>query len=592
MCESESSQRRKNNHENVAPFFMIARTCITRGPVRAKVVAHNFPGARARVLAGESVARAGMSRPASELKRTRTGSAGDGASASRKRARGEDGAGAPACNLPRADDEDGHLVYKLGDGLHPTGEFANGRYKILSDLGEGTFGKVVECWDRRGCRRVAIKVVRSVSKYREAARLEIDVLLHLSLHDPDALYHCVKLYSWFDYCSHVCMVFEKLGPSLYEHLRRNRFRPFTLNQVREYAFQLLESVHFVHNLTLIHTDLKPENILLVDTKRCSSIKLIDFGSATFESQHHSDVISTRHYRAPEVILGLGWTYPCDLWSIGCILVELYTGQALFQTHENLEHLAMMSCVLGPMPESMIRRADRYGQKYFARRPGGRRALNWPGGASSKASIRSVRHVQPLPDIISHENFLDLVRRLLAFEPDMRCTAAEALRHPFFREAPLESDPQASTPTMSSGSSACGSLGLQALRGQYCHALRQQQPAEPTRPPDSKRPPESRRPPDSKRPPNPKRPREPQNAPGLQKLDDDGEDTATELPTATELSDHTLGAVPPSPRTPRFAAPASMQLRSYAAATAHATRVRLQHNASKFVAPPQTGETKR
>ncbi len=62
----------------------------------------------------------------------------------------------------------------------------------------------------------------------------------------------------------------------------------------------------------------------------SAIKVIDFGSATFDEQYHSTIVSTRHYRAPEVILGLGWTYPCDIWSCGCILVELATGDALFQ----------------------------------------------------------------------------------------------------------------------------------------------------------------------------------------------------------------------------------------------------------------------
>ena len=78
----------------------------------------------------------------------------------------------------------------------------------------------------------------------------------------------------------------------------------------------------------------------------TNIRLIDFGSATFQDEYHSSVVSTRHYRAPEIILGLGWSYPCDIWSIGCILVEFFTGDALFQTHDNLEHLAMMEAVCG------------------------------------------------------------------------------------------------------------------------------------------------------------------------------------------------------------------------------------------------------
>jgi dual-specificity kinase len=92
--------------------------------------------------------------------------------------------------------------------------------------------------------------------------------------------------------------------------------------------------------TTVHRSATTRRVLL-DTE----IRLIDFGSATFQDEYHSSVVSTRHYRAPEIILGLGWSYPCDIWSIGCILVELFTGDALFQTHDNLEHLAMMEAVV-------------------------------------------------------------------------------------------------------------------------------------------------------------------------------------------------------------------------------------------------------
>jgi len=148
----------------------------------------------------------------------------------------------------------------------------------------------------------------------------------------------------------------------------------------------------LHDLNLIHTDLKPENILLCDNayqtftynrKIPSSsqtvsrqagqrkvlldteIRLIDFGSATFQDEYHSSVVSTRHYRAPEIILGLGWSFPCDIWSIGCILVEFFTGDALFQTHDNLEHLAMMESVCDakldpPLIQQVNKMANRSG----------------------------------------------------------------------------------------------------------------------------------------------------------------------------------------------------------------------------------------
>jgi len=164
----------------------------------------------------------------------------------------------------------------------------------------------------------------------------------------------------------------------------------------------------------------------------AAIRLIDFGSATWEEQYHSSVVSTRHYRAPEVILGLPWSYPCDAWSVGCILAELLTGDALFQTHENLEHLAMMEAILGPIPPGLAARADRHAAPYFR---GGR--LNWPDGASSHTSVRAVRKLRRLREMGGLEggprDFGDLVGGLLAFEPAQRLTPAEALRHPFFAD---------------------------------------------------------------------------------------------------------------------------------------------------------------
>jgi len=116
-------------------------------------------------------------------------------------------------------------------------------------------------------------------------------------------------------------------------------------------------------------------------------------------------------------------------------VEICSGDTLFQTHENLEHLAMMERVLGALPRHMIKKADRRYAKYF--RHGTR--LNWPEGASSRESIRTVRKLPKLRDSIkqhvdhSADFFIDLLQGLLRFEPSERLTALQALRHPFFRE---------------------------------------------------------------------------------------------------------------------------------------------------------------
>ncbi|RYR77712.1 hypothetical protein Ahy_A01g002282 isoform B [Arachis hypogaea] len=334
----------------------------------------------------------------------------------------------------RDDDKDGHYIFELGENL-------TSRYKIHSKMGEGTFGQVLECWDRERKEMVAIKIVRGVKKYREAAMIEIEVLQQLGKHDKGGN-RCVQIRNWFDYRNHICIVFEKLGPSLYDFLRKNNYRSFPIDLV------------LMHDLRMIHTDLKPENILLVSPEyvkvpdyksssrspssyfkrvpKSSAIKVIDFGSTTYEREDQNYIVSTRHYRAPEVILGLGWSYPCDIWSVGCILVELCTGEALFQTHENLEHLAMMERVLGPLPQHMLKRVDRHAEKYIRR---GR--LDWPEGATSRDSIKAVMKLPRLQNLImqhvdhSAGDLIHLLQGLLRYDPSERLTAREALRHSFF-----------------------------------------------------------------------------------------------------------------------------------------------------------------
>ncbi|XP_048502408.1 serine/threonine-protein kinase AFC2 isoform X2 [Beta vulgaris subsp. vulgaris] len=342
----------------------------------------------------------------------------------------------------RDDDKDGHYIFELGENLTP-------RYKILRKIGEGTFGQVLECWDREMREVVAVKIIRSIKKYRDAAMIEIDVLEQLGRHNRHGN-GCVQIRNWFDYRNHICIVFEMLGPSLFDFLRKNNYRSFPVDLVREIGRQLLECVAFMHELRLVHTDLKPENILFISSEyvkipdnkgtlrdgkrlpKSCAIKVIDFGSTAHGTQVHNYIVSTRHYRAPEVILGLGWSYPCDLWSVGCILAELCSGEALFQTHENLEHLAMMERVLGPVPDHMLRRADRHAEKYIRR---GR--LNWPEGATSRESIKAVLKLPRLQNLVmqhvdhSAGDLIDLLQGLLHYDPTMRITAREALRHPFF-----------------------------------------------------------------------------------------------------------------------------------------------------------------
>jgi len=114
--------------------------------------------------------------------------------------------------------------------------------------------------------------------------------------------------------------------------------------------------------------LKPENVLLVSNEftvqqvgkkqvripKSTRIKLIDFGCATYDDdKHKSELIATRQYRAPEVIMSLPWSFPSDIWSVGCIVAELYCGDQLFETHSNMEHVALIERGIDKWPKSLL-----------------------------------------------------------------------------------------------------------------------------------------------------------------------------------------------------------------------------------------------
>jgi len=181
----------------------------------------------------------------------------------------------------------------------------------------------------------------------------------------------------------------------------------------------------------------------------TEIRLIDFGSATFQDEYHSSVVSTRHYRAPEIILGLGWSYPCDIWSIGCILIEFFTGDALFQTHDNLEHLAMMENVCNQkFPASIITQVNKMASRSGTGNPASKyfkkNKLDYPLPDTTRASRRFVKAMKKLHQIIPanslfNKHFLDLLKRIFVYDPATRITAKEALQHPWFREIATPDD---------------------------------------------------------------------------------------------------------------------------------------------------------
>ncbi|GAB7359924.1 hypothetical protein MBLNU230_g7450t1 [Neophaeotheca triangularis] len=362
----------------------------------------------------------------------------------------------------KVDDDDGHYLVQDGSKL-------GDRYTLVSLLGQGTFGKVVRAVDIRTRKEVAVKIIRAVPKYRDASRIELRVLQTLRAADETNRNRCIQLRECFDWRGHICIVTPLLGLSVFDFLKSGGFVPFPGSHIQAFARQLLGSIAFLHDLNLVHTDLKPENILLINhnyqtftynrnipssstlnTRSAKfrrvllspQINLIDFGSATFDDEYHSSVVSTRHYRAPEIILGIGWSHPIDLWSLGCILVECWTGDALFQTHDCCEHLGMMEAVTGnPIDKSLIKEVNRTSKrsdKNSAARFFKNGQLAYPLPDTPRQSKKYVRAMKRLEEIIPPTNnfnrqFLDLLRRIFVYDPKKRITAREAIKHPWFSE---------------------------------------------------------------------------------------------------------------------------------------------------------------
>ncbi|XP_056644515.1 dual specificity tyrosine-phosphorylation-regulated kinase 4 isoform X1 [Diorhabda sublineata] len=297
------------------------------------------------------------------------------------------------------------------------------RYEILEVIGKGSFGQVIRALDHMTNKHVAIKIIRNKKRFHHQALVEVRILDHLRKKDKECNHNVIHMLEYFYFRNHLCISFELLSLNLYELIKKNNYQGFSLNLIRRFANSLLKCLRLLQKENIIHCDLKPENVLLKQ-RGSSSIKVIDFGSSCYSNQRVYTYIQSRFYRSPEVILGLTYGTAIDMWSLGCILAELYTGYPLFPGENEIEQLACLMEVLGPPPDDLIYVATR--RRLFFDSRGNPRCTTNSKGRKRKPGSKNLAMVLRCNDPM----FIDLISKCLEWNPKKRLAPDEALRHPW------------------------------------------------------------------------------------------------------------------------------------------------------------------
>ncbi|KGL96108.1 Homeodomain-interacting protein kinase 1 [Charadrius vociferus] len=328
-------------------------------------------------------------------------------------------------------------------------------YEVLEFLGRGTFGQVAKCWKRSTKEIVAIKILKNHPSYARQGQIEVSILSRLSSENADE-YNFVRSYECFQHKNHTCLVFEMLEQNLYDFLKQNKFSPLPLKYIRPILQQVATALMKLKSLGLIHADLKPENIMLVDPARQPyRVKVIDFGSASHVSKAVcSTYLQSRYYRAPEIILGLPFCEAIDMWSLGCVIAELFLGWPLYPGASEYDQIRYISQTQG-LPAEYLLSAGTKTSRFFNRDPN----LGYPlwrlktpeeheleTGIKSKEARKYIFNclddmaqvnmstdlegTDMLAEKADRREYIDLLKKMLTIDADKRITPLKTLNHPF------------------------------------------------------------------------------------------------------------------------------------------------------------------
>ncbi|XP_023272649.1 serine/threonine-protein kinase MAK-like isoform X2 [Seriola lalandi dorsalis] len=284
------------------------------------------------------------------------------------------------------------------------------RYTTLKQLGDGTYGSVLMGRSNESGELVAIKrMKRKFYSWEECMNLrEVKSLKKLNHANV------VKLKEVIRENDHLYFVFEYMKENLYQLMKDRENKMFSENEIRNIMFQVLSGLAFVHKHGFFHRDMKPENLLCMGPEL---VKIADFGLAREirSKPPYTDYVSTRWYRAPEVLLRSStYSSPIDLWAVGCIMAELYTLRPLFPGNSEVDEIFKICQVLGTVKK-----------------------MDWPEGYQL-ASAMNFRFPQCVPTHLktlipnASNEAITLMKDLLQWDPKKRPTAILALRYPYFQ----------------------------------------------------------------------------------------------------------------------------------------------------------------
>ncbi|CAE7206336.1 Mak [Symbiodinium microadriaticum] len=288
------------------------------------------------------------------------------------------------------------------------------RYKVTKVLGDGTYGSVLRAQNKQTGEVVAIKKMKQkMYSWDECMKLREIQSLRQLIHP-----NIVKLKEVIRENDELHMVFEMMEANLYEFMK-SRVRPLPESKIRNIMFQTMQGLHFVHKTGYFHRDMKPENVLISG----DTVKLADFGLARQIRARppFTDYVSTRWYRAPEVLLRSStYNSPIDLWACAGIMAELYTLRPLFPGSSESDELYKICSVLGTPT-----------------------AASWPDGFKLASQI-NYRFPQFVPTKLetlvpqSNSDGINIMLAMMSWDPAKRPSTAQVLKHPYFEVALNES----------------------------------------------------------------------------------------------------------------------------------------------------------